>query len=60
MEYVIGFVFGVFIGFVGGFLVFRNNQKRITELEARLETQSREIADKVEAAVRDIKSITKK
>ena len=60
MEYVIGFIIGAIVGFVAGFLVFRNNQKRINELEAKLENQSKEIAEKVEAAVKDIKDITKK
>ena len=60
MEYVIGFIIGLIVGFVAGFLVFRNNQKRINELEVKLENQSQEIADKVQAAVKDIKDITKK
>lgn len=33
MSVIISFLVGVVVGFVGGFLVFRNNQKKINEAE---------------------------
>ena len=56
MEFVLGLVIGLVVGFVGGFLVFRNNQTKINDLEAKLEKQSKDIADTVKKAVDDIKN----
>lgn len=40
MEIVLAFIVGAIIGFVGGFLVFRNNQKKFNDIETRLEVYS--------------------
>lgn len=38
MSTIISFVVGTFCGFVAGFLVFRNNQKKINETESAVTT----------------------
>lgn len=51
MEYVIGFIIGAVIGFVGGFLVFRNNQKKINALEI----EGKDAVNKIKTVVDEIK-----
>lgn len=33
MQFLLGLVIGAIIGFIGGFLVFRNNQKKLNAAE---------------------------
>jgi hypothetical protein len=46
------------IGFVGGFLVFRNNQDKINAIEAEAEKQADELIAKLEKFVEDGEDMT--
>jgi len=45
MELIIAFLVGGVIGFVGGFLVFRNNQAKMNALEAKAKEVAGEVKD---------------
>lgn len=52
------FIAGLVIGFAAGFLVFRNNQKKINQVEAaavEVATDVKETAAKVKKTVKKVK-----